>query len=83
MSNVKLGAIIEYPSVHLTDFELFRATKTVFDSRADFIDHLPDRQACRNFLWLIWPVTAGFSLGLNDRAQRPVVLFGTLSFFGP
>ena len=26
-------------------------------------------------------LTAGFSLGLNDRVQRPVVLFGALSFF--
>ena len=26
-------------------------------------------------------IMSGFSLGLNDRAQRPVVLFSTLSFF--
>ena len=26
-------------------------------------------------------MNAGFSLGLNDRAQRPVVLFSALSFF--
>ena len=26
-------------------------------------------------------IATGFSLGLNDRAQRPVVLFGALSFF--
>ena len=29
----------------------------------------------------IFSSTSGFSLGLNDRAQRPVVLFSALSFF--